>query len=84
MSLLNKIIYDLITGKGKRTSNYQYNILETTPFLHGAETLNTLYDNASTPEQKASVLLHIENFHDLTSGIEDYQDLRNKMWDDFR
>ena len=83
MSFLNGIIYELITSKGKRTSDYQYNILENSPILHDYETLETMYNNASTSEQKASIMCHIGNFADITDDWSDYRKLRNKIWDDF-
>ena len=83
MSFFNQIVYDLITGGGKRTSNYQYNILEDTPLLHDSETLETMYYNATSLDQKASIMRHIDNFHKVTNGLEDYRKIRNKIWDDF-
>lgn len=84
MSWLNGFIYDLITAKGRRTSDYQYDILEHTPYLHGTETLNQMYKNAKTDDQKAAIMLHIERFYEYTHDVDSYRELRNKIWDDFR
>lgn len=85
MSWLDNFVYELIAAKGGRTSrDYQYNTLEHTPYLHGTETLNTMYKNASTREQKASIMLHLDNFNDFTNDVDSYRKLRNKIWDDFK
>lgn len=68
--------------KKKRKSDYQYNILESTPILHDIETLETMYNNADL-KQKASIMLHIDNFHDITHDWDDYQNLKGKIWDDY-
>lgn len=77
------LIYRLITKNGKRTSDYQYNVLENSHILHDAETLKLMYNNASNNDQKASIMLHIDNFHDITDDWNDYRKIRNKIWDDF-
>lgn len=68
--------------KTGRKSNYGYNILESTPILHDSDVLETMYGNANH-EQKASILLHIDNFSEITHDWEDYQKIANKIWDDY-
>lgn len=73
-------IYQVVK-KGKKP-NYQYNILEHTPYLHPADQLEIMYQNASH-EQKASIMLHIDNFSEVTHDWDDYQDIAKKIWDDY-
>lgn len=61
----------------------QYDILEDTPFLYGSDTLNDLYNNADNEDQKASIMMHIDNFDEITSNLDSYKKVRNKIWDDF-
>lgn len=82
--MFNNLIYDLITGKRKRRSNYEYKGLEYTPYLQSSETLNTMYKNSVTKEQKASIMLHIDRFYEHTNDVDSYRKLKNKIWDDFR
>jgi len=80
----NRFLNDVITKRGKRRSNYQYIVLENTPYLHGSETLQTMYDNAITNDQKASIMLHIDRFAEYTDGLPSYRKIRNQIWDDFK
>lgn len=83
--MLNNLIYNLITKRGedKKVSDYQYSALEHTPLLHDTDTLNRMYDNAVTEDQKAAIMLHIDNHHKVTNDWDEYVELRNKIWDDF-
>lgn len=83
MGWIDDLIFGAITKDGKRTSDYQYNIIEHTPLLHGYETLDAMYKKATTLDQKASIMLHIDNFHSITNDWSEYQDVKNKIWDDF-
>lgn len=67
--------------KGKK-SDYMYNILEGSPYLHPTNHLEAMYRNASH-DQKASIMLHIDNFSELTHDWDDYTKIRNKIWDDY-
>lgn len=74
-------MYQTIKQSGIK-SDYQYKVLETTPILHSPDVLETMYQNANH-EQKASIMLHIDNFSDITFNLDRYVNLRNKIWDDY-
>lgn len=69
--------------KKKRTSNYQYSILENTPYLHGSEQLKTMLGNATNDYQKGAIMNHIMEFEQYTMHHKDYRDIYNEIYDDY-
>jgi hypothetical protein len=70
--------------KKKRTSNYQYSILEHTPYLHGPEQLETMRRNAVNDYQKAAIMNHIMHFEKHTMPYDSYRKIYNSIWDEYR
>lgn len=76
-SILSKIF------QGIGTVNYQYSILEHTPYLHSAEQLRTMYKNAVNDYQKGAIMNHILIFEKYTMHHNDYRSLYNKIYDEY-
>lgn len=68
----------------KGRSNYPYDVLENTPYLHSSQQLRELTKGASK-DQKASVYRHMVDVdvHD-NPELKGYYDLSREIWDDFR
>lgn len=70
--------------KKKRTSNYEYSILEHTPYLHSSEQLEVMRKNAVNDYQKAAIMNHIKQFDDITNDWPEYRKIYNRIWDEYR
>ncbi|MEC5422140.1 hypothetical protein QGM71_02765 [Virgibacillus sp. C22-A2] len=74
-----KSAYDVTSGK--RKSNWAYDNLEYSPYLHPPHMLKNMYSNANH-EQKASILKHISD-HEM-QDFGEWKEIANQIWDDYK
>lgn len=76
MRFLNSVLAGVRSAS--RTSEWRYKDLDTTPYLHGSEYLNELYEGASVEWQEDAVYGHMLRYDVIGKECEGYDRLARK------
>lgn len=81
--MINGIIRSIFEGYRPyaldKKRNWEYEDLNSTPFLHGSDHLWRKYHEAESEEEVLAVIRHMRRHH--TDGIESYDKVWGASWD---
>lgn len=82
MSLISSIFAGARESREKKYRKREYDGLTTTPFLHGSEYLNELYNAAEKKSEHECILQHLYNHQEVgILEIESYKKLETDIVD---
>jgi len=84
LSLIGSVFEGARNSREKKYRKREYDRLTTTPFLHGSEYLNELYNAAEKKSEHECILQHLYNHQEVgVLEIESYQSLEKKIVDTY-
>lgn len=85
--MINNFIKSIFDGykhsgaPAKKSRDWSYQELESYPMLFSSNYLNQMYDQAANKDDYESILTHIYRFGEVTSDVESYKAIEQKIID---